>query len=443
MTASADTRARVARGWGIARSIVSWVILIACLACLVGAVWWVREGQHDTGADIVGYRPYLVQTGSMAPAYDIDSFVLTHDRPADEVEVGDVIAFEADAIGRQVALHRVVSIETHDGRLTGWIVKGDNNEHPDGAVVTPDDYLGTVVVHTNATSWVIEQYHGPYGVWRVVVLPIAVILLVWFGGGYLVRSQRTVLGRTTVRVAIVFCLLASVTFSYALYLDKKQEFITGRSETYAEKYQASSPARVMKVQDSDVTGAIDIPRLDIHYPVIDYVAAYSLNIAITHFAGPALNHKGNVVLAGHHAWGNLYFTRIDQLQRGDVIWVTGADRQKVKYVVTGHEQVSPDDASVLAQPTDGKRHLTLISCTYDLRNRYIVDAVAADDLAQVPPAPNAAASAGAGILPDGALPVGGALVSIAALGLAATAVAAARRRRDDAQGDVAQTTDGL
>ena len=421
---------RLRRAWRVVCRITSWATLLACVACLVGAVWWIRTGSHDDGADILGYRPYLVETGSMAPAFDVNAFVLTHDRPFDQVKEGDVVAFRAAAIGGQVALHRVIRVQMNNGQPVGLIVKGDNNEHPDGAAVLPSDYLGTVVLHTNFTSWVKAEYHAPYGVLRIVVLPAAVIVLLWLGGGYLVRGQRTATGRAAVRVTVAFCLLASVALSYGFYLDKKQDFIVSRSASFAQRYEKTNARTTMKVENTSVVGAVDIPRLGVHYPVVDYVAAYTFDIGVTHYAGPGLNQPGNVVLAGHHAWGNLYFTRIDQLRAGDVVYVTDSTRHQVPYVVTGGHRVGDDSSAMLQQPQDGKRYLTLLSTSYDLRGRYVVDAVAALPAGSAQPADTLPATPS--IVPEGALPAGAVLLGLAVIGLGASAlVSVCRRQRHD------------
>src|SRR4051812_48097661 len=121
--------------------IVSWVLLIASLASLAGAVWWVDTAKKDPNADIGGWRPYIVATGSMAPGYDVNSFVLTDARPFDEVEEGDVVAFRAAGLGGKPALHRVIHVQSRAGAPIAFTVKGDNNPHPDGAPVTRDNYL--------------------------------------------------------------------------------------------------------------------------------------------------------------------------------------------------------------------------------------------------------------------------------------------------------------
>lgn len=415
-----------------AGKVVSWALLLTCLASLAGAIWWVAQGKKNVDADIFGYRPYVIATGSMAPGYQVHSLVLTHDAPFDQVERGDVVAYSAAGLGGQAALHRVIHVnyDHNAGTPVSLVVKGDNNPHPDGAPVTRDNYIGTVVFHTNATAFVWDAAQGPHGLLLVVGVPVALIVLIWIGAHFLLAGRRTMVGKAAVVLAIAFCLLASATASYALYLGRRHDYITTTLDQYATTYEGQSASRTMTVQSTSVNGTIDIPKIDVHYPIVEYVAASSLNIAITHYAGPGLNQPGNVVLAGHRAWGNLYFTRIDRLAAGDRITITDSNRDKVTYVVTGHRRVEPEDTSVLRQPPDGKRHLTLISCTYDLLDRYIVDAVAVQDLASPPALRVEAATVNVehGIWPDHATPAAIALGALGGIGAVTRVVVGVRRR---------------
>lgn len=413
----------------VAGKVVSWTALLLCLTTLVGAIWWVADGKNDDGANILGFRPYLVATGSMEPGYRVHGLVLTRATSFDEVKAGDVVAFRANAMNGAPALHRVIDITRGPaGQPVTLTVKGDNNPLPDGSPVTRANYLGTAVFHTNLTATVWNQAHQPHGLIRVVLLPAAAVVLVWLGVRLLQDRRRSVLGTTAVVVLVSFCLLASAAGSYALYLDRTQEHLTSTLAGAAQRFEREPARQSFTVADTTVNGTIDIPRIDVHYPVIDYVAATSLNLGITHFAGPGLNQPGNVVLAGHRAWGNLFFTRIDQLQQGDLIRLTDSRHTRVEYVVVGHRQVTPQNTSVLAQPTDGKRHLTLIACTYDLRNRYIVDAIASHDMPQRPvvAARPVLAPSQAGLLPAGAVPVAAVLV-VLGIGIAVARSAFTRR----------------
>jgi LPXTG-site transpeptidase (sortase) family protein len=132
-----------------------------------------------------------------------------------------------------------------------------------------------------------------------------------------------------------------------------------------------------------VVGRIEIPKLKLDYPIVQYnESATTLNLTIAQFGGVPLNTSGNAVLVGHRAFGdlspfNLFFTRIDTLEKGDEIFITDLTRTRVKYIVSDYGEVAANDKSVLAQPTDS-REITLMAASYDLQNRYIVRGTATE-----------------------------------------------------------------
>ena len=101
------------------------------------------------GLVVTVYLPYvplglwvLPDTGSMEPtAVGCDVLVYT---PADDVDVGDVVVYEADWRSGLV-IHRVVA-EHEDG----YVLQGDNNPDPDPEVVTDAQIISKVsfVLHT-------------------------------------------------------------------------------------------------------------------------------------------------------------------------------------------------------------------------------------------------------------------------------------------------------
>ncbi len=97
------------------------VCLVATAACLV-----------------LGLRPMVVTSGSMSPSIPAGSLVLANDAPADEAEVGDVVAVRR-ADGSRV-MHRVVTVGT-SGDQVALTLKGDANAAPDTEVYLVDRVL--------------------------------------------------------------------------------------------------------------------------------------------------------------------------------------------------------------------------------------------------------------------------------------------------------------
>ena len=127
----------------------------------------------------------------------------------------------------------------------------------------------------------------------------------------------------------------------------------------------------IKISGYTIIGYIEIPKIDLKYPIIKYIDDKSLWKAINHYSGPDLNEYGNVVLAGHKARNGTMFSKINKLKKGDIVKITDSSGRTIEYKVTTSYNVAPNNTKIL-EGTDHIRELTLFSCTSDLKNRYVV-----------------------------------------------------------------------
>jgi signal peptidase I len=109
----------------------------------------------------------------MTPAYGKYALVLVKNKTYDKVDPGDVIAFKADGLGGNTALHRVVSVTPE-----GFITKGDANKQADRQMVNDLAFLGRTVWHTNLTTKLIPVLQTPKGIFFMAALPMAWVILV-------------------------------------------------------------------------------------------------------------------------------------------------------------------------------------------------------------------------------------------------------------------------
>ena len=126
---------------------------------------------------------------------------------------------------------------------------------------------------------------------------------------------------------------------------------------------------------------INIPKLNIKYPIIDgqtHSAAETealLKISLTKFWGPQPNEVGNFCIVGHNYRNTKFFSKISTLEIGDTIEMTDMTGRTLKYLVYDQYVVEPTDVSCTSQLTDGKKEITLITCTLDSKHRTIIKAV--------------------------------------------------------------------
>lgn len=143
---------------------------------------------------------------------------------------------------------------------------------------------------------------------------------------------------------------------------------TSRVQTTSDGYNYSTIA------------IINIPKINVNYPIIDGKTDSTeetealLKISPTKFWGPNPNEVGNFCVVGHNYRDTRFFSKVPTLENGDLIEITDESGKTVKYSVYDKYEVAPDDVSCTSQLTNGKREITLITCTNDSKLRVIVKA---------------------------------------------------------------------
>lgn len=123
-----------------------------------------------------------------------------------------------------------------------------------------------------------------------------------------------------------------------------------------------------------VVGIINIPKIDVEYPILEKTTVDSLNVSITKFWGNEINEIGNVTLAGHNNFSGVMFGKIKKLVVGDIIELTDTQNITLKYEVFETKIIDPNDISCILPIEEGRREVTLITCENGKANRFIVKA---------------------------------------------------------------------
>ena len=128
-------------------------------------------------------------------------------------------------------------------------------------------------------------------------------------------------------------------------------------------------------------GKITIPKINVEYPILDGESDSEaeteelLRMSPVKFHGPDINTVGNYCIVGHNYRNSRFFSKVPTLVNGDVIQITDfADNSTVEYEVYDKYVVDPTDVSCTSQNTDGRREITLITCTDDSSQRWIIKA---------------------------------------------------------------------
>ena len=117
-------------------------------------------------------------------------------------------------------------------------------------------------------------------------------------------------------------------------------------------------------------GSLEIPSLDIKYPILSTTSEELLKVSLTKYWGGNPNEVGNLCILGHNFKDSKFFGNLLNIEKNAIIKVTDIDGNTLDYKVYETSIVEPEDTSCTSQLTDGHTEVTLITCYYENGNSY-------------------------------------------------------------------------
>ena len=127
--------------------------------------------------DIMGYRLYVVQSGSMEPDIQTGSLVISKRVSPDNLVVGDVITFKSKDESTTLVTHRVNEIVKEEGALS-FITKGDANEVVDLEPIKEGNVIARVQYDIPYLGYMTNFIKTKQGMLLVVIIPAITLLLI-------------------------------------------------------------------------------------------------------------------------------------------------------------------------------------------------------------------------------------------------------------------------
>lgn len=122
-----------------------------------------------------------------------------------------------------------------------------------------------------------------------------------------------------------------------------------------------------------VVGTIQIPTIDLKYPILEKLSPTSLKTSVVlMYTAQGLNNEGNSVIIGHNYRNGTMFSNVDKLKNGEYIYITDTTGRKVKYQIYNIYRASGNESDYITRNTNGKREISLSTCTDDSKARTIV-----------------------------------------------------------------------
>ena len=161
----------------------------------------------------------------------------------------------------------------------------------------------------------------------------------------------------------------------------KQENITKTQVTTQKEEEKKDLNLVEKeYKGYEVSAKLKIEKLDIDTYVLANYSKQAMEVCVAKYYGPEPNQVGNYCIAGHNYITKNMFSKLGTLGIGDEMILTDNYYGKITYEVYDKYKAKPEDTSPLLQNTNGRKEITLITCSDYSTKRIIIKAKEKIDL---------------------------------------------------------------
>ena len=159
-------------------------------------------------------------------------------------------------------------------------------------------------------------------------------------------------------------------------IDTKPAENTTTTNTTTGGNSSSNNTKKVQYKGYNVEGKIAIPAIKLEYPILEKTTPSSIEAAVAIlYSANGLNQPGNTVISGHNYRNGSFFGNNDKLKLGDKVYITDNSGTKLKYNIYNIYETSPDDGDFIMRETNGKREISLQTCTDNSKGRLIIWAV--------------------------------------------------------------------
>ncbi len=194
---------------------------------------------------------------------------------------------------------------------------------------------------------------------------------------------------TIILIVIIIAIIAIMAyFGYTALSDKKvEDTYTNAANEFEKAVTANAkkakgtnstlnsinisldPSSKKYMEGYEIIGTIEIPKVELKCAILNEVTPRSIEIAVGQmYTTSALNKPGNTVIYGHNYRNKLFFSRNDELSKGDSVYILDQEGNKLEYEIYNIFETSMTDTTFYnrtAEMTGGKAEVTLSTCTDD------------------------------------------------------------------------------
>jgi len=168
-------------------------------------------------------------------------------------------------------------------------------------------------------------------------------------------------------------LVVKITQEIEEEIQEMSEEPSGESEQQLQIATATSTYTAPNGKKYETIGVVSIPKINVKYPILAQTTDALLKVAPCKFHGASPNEVGNLcVIAHNYRRKGVFFSDVETLTIGDIVKIQDLSQRVVEYEVYDMHVVNPDNVADTTQKTNGKKEVTLITCTDDSKQRLIV-----------------------------------------------------------------------
>lgn len=174
-------------------------------------------------------------------------------------------------------------------------------------------------------------------------------------------------------IIIIIAILLFIIYKFNLNKKETESEVILNNYSILKLYNNSQDYYKQNSQNN-IIGIIEIPKLNISYPIFSDISDELLKISPCRVQGDMPYSISNLCIAGHNYNNDKFFSNINQLFPNDSIYIYNDSIENFQYTVTHNYEVENNDLSPLYDNTDSLPSLTLITCNNNNNKRIIIKA---------------------------------------------------------------------
>lgn len=187
-----------------------------------------------------------------------------------------------------------------------------------------------------------------------------------------IKMQKKYL--TIFLVSIIICIIILIYFIFSFFKkinEQNQTNLLKEKYNINSLYSTSNDYTALKLSnDISIIGLIEIPKINISYPILSNSDENLLKISVCRFSGPLPNRVGNMCIAGHNYNNTLMFSKLNKLDIGDNIYITDLNNSRIEYIIYNKYRVKQNNLHCTEDTS--KVEITLITCNANNNSERII-----------------------------------------------------------------------